>query len=253
MVICPGCKAEQINGTLFCSECGSDIPLVSEFSSEQENEIQEDTGPVNISLLLEKDGASGGYRPQTQGPVNPESDKNPNSGPGPGKPREEKLSDQLFAPEIKARKPPLPKPPGIGKYAPVPGKFVAPPPPPRPNSKTKSSIREDLRLIVLNTGRILECPKKETIVIGRADAITGESPDIDLGPDDGANLGVSRRHVSLIFKNNQPFILDLGSKNNSFINRRHLFPGKAYPIGDGDEVRLGNIILKILYDPDGLI
>ena len=128
-----------------------------------------------------------------------------------------------------------------------------PPRPPKPPVPNRSNIRDDLRLIVLTSGRVIECPDKDNVIIGRFDTVTGERPDIDLTQDNGVELGVSRRHVCINFRDNAPYLTDLGSKNYTFLNRRQMMRGQPYPLQNGDEIRLGNVILKVLYDPDGLL
>jgi pSer/pThr/pTyr-binding forkhead associated (FHA) protein len=121
-------------------------------------------------------------------------------------------------------------------------------PPPIP-AILSGPIRADLRLLMLNTGRRLDCPDRSNIIIGRGDAITGEIPDIDLGSDDALELGVSRRHACITFRDGLPFVTDLGSTNRTFINRQVLMRGQPYAIKDGDEIRMGNAILKVIYKP----
>jgi hypothetical protein len=117
---------------------------------------------------------------------------------------------------------------------------------------SQTPTRSNFRLIILNSGRVLECADQENIIIGRADASTSDAPDIDLTPDNGVELGVSRRHACLTFRNNQIFLTDLGSTNRTFLNRQVLMRGQPYEIQDGDEIRLGNVIVKIIFDADRL-
>lgn len=113
-------------------------------------------------------------------------------------------------------------------------------------------VRPDFRMIVLNSGRVLEFPDQENVIIGRSDAASGDQPDIDLTPDNGHELGVSRRHACVTFRDNQPYLTDLGSTNRTFLNRQMIMRGQPYEIQDGDEVRLGNVIVKIIYNPGGM-
>ncbi len=128
--------------------------------------------------------------------------------------------------------------------------------PPRPATTTprrnQVPIRNNFRMIVLNSGRVLECPDQENVIIGRSDATTGDQPEIDLTPDNGLELGVSRRHACITFRDNQPYLTDLGSTNRTFINRQVMMRGQPYEIQDGDEVRLGNVIMKVIFSSDGL-
>jgi pSer/pThr/pTyr-binding forkhead associated (FHA) protein len=103
---------------------------------------------------------------------------------------------------------------------------------------------------VLNTGRLVECPRYNKVIIGRSDPTIEETPDIDLTQDKAAELGVSRRHASLTFRDDQVFLTDLGSTNRTFINRKPLQREQPYEIHNGDEIRLGNIILKVILNEE---
>ncbi len=107
-----------------------------------------------------------------------------------------------------------------------------------------------LHLLILNSGRLIAAPAQQaTIIIGRSDAITGDQPDIDLTQDNAIELGVSRRHACITLKDGKPFLSDLGSTNKTFLNRQPLLRGTPYELFDGDEVRLGNVVIKIIYSP----
>jgi hypothetical protein len=192
MIVCPSCRAEQIDGTLFCTECGTDLQ-----------------GSVSPTWGLDNE------------PIPPVTESRFNTG---------NISPPNF---MVAASPPIPEPPVLQHEATVAG-----------------PVRKDLKLIVLNTGRRIDCPDRNNIIIGRGDAITGEMPDVDLTPDDALELGVSRRHACITFREGQPYITDLGSTNRTFINRQVLMRGQPYSLKDGDEIRMGNAILKINYKPD---
>jgi pSer/pThr/pTyr-binding forkhead associated (FHA) protein len=264
MFICPSCRAEQIKGTLFCSECGADLeaPAVPTFSL-NEADAPPLAPPPPVSPWQNRDLApDGDYNAAPIAPSRPAA-YNPNYNPAPanntspyGFPPDEdydSLPPSSYNPPPYIPPSPAPKPP-VPAYNPNPGGFTMPPKPPKPPiPAARSAIRDDLRMIVLNTGRVLEFPDRDTVIIGRYDAVTGEKPDIDLTPDNGVELGVSRRHVCITFRDGAPYLTDLGAKNYTFLNRRQMSKGQPYPLQNGDEVRLGNVILKVLYDPDGLL
>ncbi|MEI7555521.1 FHA domain-containing protein [Candidatus Chlorohelix sp.] len=186
MIICPNCGIKQIEGTLFCNDCGIDLTNLEEDANSSHDPSREgkfttaNIPPSNFSM-----------------PV---------------------VSEQM----------PLVTPPTVAT----------------------GPIRKDLKLVVLNTGRRMECPDRSNIIIGRSDAISGETPDIDLSPDDALELGVSRRHACITFREGIPFLTDLGSTNRTFINRQVLMRGQPSMLKDGDEIRMGNAILKVLFKPD---
>src|SRR5258708_5841148 len=95
---------------------------------------------------------------------------------------------------------------------------------------------------------ILLKPKLET-VFGRRDAATGPKPDVDLPPFAGYWMGVSRNDA--IIKQSDEAdrleLIDLGSSNGSFLNGARLNASKPYKLRDGDEVRLGQMIIHIYF------
>ncbi|HEX2915249.1 MAG TPA: FHA domain-containing protein [Chloroflexia bacterium] len=195
MIVCPSCKSEQINGTLFCGECGSELVTSTATAFDVPNNISS-ASPQPVLRQARVGSTPAG---------------------------------NIVKPSMPPARPAMPSPPAAN--------------PPRHN---QVSTRPGLRLLVLNTGRVVDCPDEENIIIGRADAVTGDSPGIDLTPDNALELGVSRRHASLTLKDNRVFLTDLGSTNRTFLNRQVMVRGQAYEVHDGDEIRLGNIIIKVI-------
>ena len=80
--------------------------------------------------------------------------------------------------------------------------------------------------------------------IGRWDADSGIFPDVDLDADD-PEAKVSRRHARIMRKNDEYILEDLGSTNGTFINRgRRLLPGDKQILHDGDEIIVGKTFLR---------
>ena len=90
-------------------------------------------------------------------------------------------------------------------------------------------------------------PKAEDMILGRRDPTTGATPEVDLTAYAGYRMGVSRRHSSLALENNQLNLWDLGSSNGTFINGNRLTPHQPSPLRDGDEVRLGQMVLRLFF------
>ncbi len=133
----------------------------------------------------------------------------------------------------------------------VPEEGYPPPEDPevRPESRTTAHITPaELRLLVLNSGRTISCPLKEVVLIGRSDAAGGIFPEIDLTPDNGYLAGVSRRHARIIRRGNEFYLEDLGSLNGTFLNRSRLTAHVPVPFGDGDEIRLGNLVMRVILE-----
>ncbi len=96
---------------------------------------------------------------------------------------------------------------------------------------------------------ILIAPKEE-LIFGRRDPATGAMPDIDLTPYAGYRMGVSRRHAAIRSTDaNRLDLWDLGSSNGTFLNGQRLNAHRPYPIHDGDRLRLGQMTIRILFQP----
>lgn len=119
----------------------------------------------------------------------------------------------------------------------------------RSESRTTAHITpSELRLLVLNSGRTIPCPLKEVILIGRSDVAGGIFPEVDLTPDNGYLAGVSRRHARIIRRGNEFYLEDLGSLNGTFLNRDRLTAHVPVPFRDGDEIRLGNLVMRVILE-----
>ena len=83
-------------------------------------------------------------------------------------------------------------------------------------------------------------------LIGRIDPNRGIRPEVDLSKYDPA-ARVSRRHAKIIARESQFFIEDLGSANGTFVNGSGKLPqGKLHALSSGDEVRLGETLLRFM-------
>lgn len=97
---------------------------------------------------------------------------------------------------------------------------------------------------------ILIYPKAETS-LGRRDPATGTMPDVDLTTYAGYRMGVSRRHAVIRLNNKRLEVYDLGSSNGTSVNGVRLAPHQPYPLRDGDEVALGKMIMRAIFQSGG--
>jgi pSer/pThr/pTyr-binding forkhead associated (FHA) protein len=86
------------------------------------------------------------------------------------------------------------------------------------------------------------------MLIGRADPSGGIFPEVDLSQDNGYMAGVSRRHARIIRRGDDFFLEDLNSMNGTFLNRNKLPAHTPVPFQDGDEIRLGNLVLRVIIE-----
>jgi hypothetical protein len=97
-----------------------------------------------------------------------------------------------------------------------------------------------------STTPIVVIPKEKTL-LGRKDPTSGETPDVDLSLYAAYQMGVSRIHAFIHHDQSRLFLHDLGSRNGTYLNGQRLTPQQPGLLHDGDEVRLGKIVLRISY------
>jgi pSer/pThr/pTyr-binding forkhead associated (FHA) protein len=101
-----------------------------------------------------------------------------------------------------------------------------------------------LRLYLVQYGVTFDLGDRESVLIGRKDP--GQEPDVDLTPYGGVEQGVSRRHALITLKQGRYYIEDLKAINETLLNSSRLFPGQLYPLRDGDQLRFGTMVVKVL-------
>lgn len=99
-------------------------------------------------------------------------------------------------------------------------------------------------LVIKSANATLTIPAgKQVIILGREDPVSGVFPDIDLDPYGAQEEGVGRRHAQLVMRGGEICIEDLESVNGTVVNRQRLVPRQPHPIQDGDEIRLGKLVM----------
>lgn len=104
------------------------------------------------------------------------------------------------------------------------------------------------RIVVTPTGRRLVIAPPRDVVIGRADPNVNFVPDIDLGQDGNVATRVSRRHAMISWRNQAPYLEDLGSGFGTRVNGNVLLMGQTVQLKPGDHIWLGGCVLA--YDVD---
>ncbi|MEM6281928.1 MAG: FHA domain-containing protein [Chloroflexota bacterium] len=89
----------------------------------------------------------------------------------------------------------------------------------------------------------------EEIVIGRRDPNTGQSPAVDLEQHGALNKGVSRKHASIVRRDGALNLVDRGSPNGTFLNGQKLVAEQPRILRDGDDVRLGHLVVRVSFRP----
>ena len=109
-------------------------------------------------------------------------------------------------------------------------------PPPAPGAPTSKRRPFGLRFISGKyTGGEFPLVANQEIIVGRASDL-----QMVLVED-----MVSRRHARITISENVCFIEDLNSSNGTYVNKEQVAPGKPRQLQHGDEVRMGNILVRI--------
>lgn len=85
------------------------------------------------------------------------------------------------------------------------------------------------------------------LIIGRIDPSTGERPDVDLNDLNALEKGVSRRHAIISLRDGALHLIDQGSPNGTFLNGQRLVAYQSRILRDGDDIRLGHLVLRVTY------
>ncbi len=94
------------------------------------------------------------------------------------------------------------------------------------------------------SGRRLEVPAQDVVIVGREDMRSGIRPDVDLTLDGASAAGVSRRHCRLLRGVDGWRVEDLMSTNYTVLNGKALPAHTPTLVRDGDELRLGKLRLR---------
>lgn len=130
---------------------------------------------------------------------------------------------------------------------------VGPPEPakdsPAESSEGEKEMKPHLTLHVLSTRQQLHITIQDKLILGRcAEPDTDGTPNIDLSPFLGYQLGVSRRHLMLVRQENEEILaFDLSSSNGSFINGQRMSAHKGHALQDGDELMLGSLSIRVYF------
>ncbi|MEL6307381.1 MAG: FHA domain-containing protein [Chloroflexota bacterium] len=85
------------------------------------------------------------------------------------------------------------------------------------------------------------------LMLGRKDPDADESPPIDLSTVGGREKGVSRKHAMIIQDEGTLSIIDNKSANGTFLNGQKLAPEQPRVLRDGDELRLGHLVIRVTF------
>lgn len=84
--------------------------------------------------------------------------------------------------------------------------------------------------------------------IGRYDPENNIMPDVDLTAFDAVEKGVSRQHATIIREAGMLKVKDHKSPNGTFLNGQRLIPNQTRVLRNGDDLRLGYLVLHVRYE-----
>ena len=102
---------------------------------------------------------------------------------------------------------------------------------------------------------LIEGTPKAVILEGRPEYILGRegsdqvTPDLNLNPYGARERGVSRVHAALRRDRSQVLLIDRGSTNGTRLNGKALAAHQPIRVENGDEIRLGRLLLTINFVP----
>jgi len=105
-------------------------------------------------------------------------------------------------------------------------------------------------LVAEASGHRILLPEDGELVLGRFDPLTRVTPDVDLTFEDKWDRKISRRHAKIIAHRGQYELIDLGSRNGTWINDRRMALESKPVLEIGDTVRLGNCVLYFDQTPE---
>jgi pSer/pThr/pTyr-binding forkhead associated (FHA) protein len=86
------------------------------------------------------------------------------------------------------------------------------------------------------------------VILGRAAQGDEENqPQVSLNDYGAQALGVSRQHVALLGRKWGIRVVDLRSKNGTYLNGAKLPPYQERILRDGDELRLGHMVVTVRF------
>lgn len=87
------------------------------------------------------------------------------------------------------------------------------------------------------------------LIVGRSAGMGSIALAVDLSEAGGSELGVSRMHLALRYAREDSTIqvYDLGSANGTYINGQKLHPREVRVLQNGDELRLGRMVLRVAF------
>lgn len=243
-LICTVCGAENMEGSIYCEDCGARLPVASGSAAPTPAPISAPPVAVAAAPAPAPAPAPGpGPEPVAAEPTREAMPAVPAAGGdnvcgtcgasnAPGEAYCEDCGAALS---------------GSAAASPIPQATIADTPPPisAPPAATPSTPMEAVaavasgkpRLLATDSGQTFILSKDENLV-GRRSPVDGIFPEVDLTEADKDSY-ISRRHGKIIMGEQGAIYEDLGSANGSYHNGSRLQQGVQARLSEGDNLRLG--------------
>jgi len=217
-VVCPGCNHPNVGGAAFCENCGASLGAAPQLPAQPVYQPQQPAQPVYQAQQPVQ--PAGGPRCPSCGTVSPA-----------GSAFCENCGTPLGA---------APQQPVQPVYPPQPQ-----PQPVYPPQQPAYAGVVTGRLVVQGTNTNLPITaNKPEVILGREDPVSNVFPDVNLDPFGGHDAGVSRQHAKLSMQGGRLVLIDMGGPNGTFVNKQKLAANVPHPVNNGDEVRLGRLVMN---------
>jgi FHA domain len=231
---CLVCGHANVLGALFCDECGYDLT-----STAHGHRVMPD-GMAATSAMA---GTAAGMQP---GCVTTGGTAGAASGSAPDRPDE--IDDDLIQAPTKNATPrdggaahPSSAFAASGSIQPAAASPHERAASPQPTGATAASAAVYL---ISDSGRRVDVPSQDVVIVGREDMRSGIRPDVDLTLDGASAAGISRRHCRLLHQPEGWYVEDLMSTNYTVLNGKPLRAHVPMRVIHGDELRLGKLRLR---------
>jgi hypothetical protein len=110
-----------------------------------------------------------------------------------------------------------------------------------------ASPQEGLALHMPGKSTPFAIQTQKSFIVGRRGPEDTKSPLVDLSQFNGFEMGVSRQHVMIRRSSEGYEVVDLESRNGTWLDDQRLVPNRAYAIPGRAQIRLGMLRLFVIY------
>lgn len=258
MPFCPQCGVDNPDSARFCDQCGAALIAVAPQAVPHiPSTVMAGVAPAPVAATGGAASAGPSICPQCGMSVIPGEAFCDNCGapliaqsgaaaPAPAPTYPSAVPQQpTYPPPQQVQAAPAVAPPSAPSAAPYRPPIQPAPVAPAAVPATSSRTTIGPGHLLTPSGATIPLPAQAQATLGRSDVVSGFFPDIDLTPHGALDTGVGRRHLRLFVQGGQLFAEDLDSTNGSFLNGQKLAPRQPQPVATGDELRLGQLILRV--------